>query len=108
MKTYQVNMIVDAEQDLWEIYRYVASFQSVERADKLLHELEQTCSHLAEMPERGHVPPELEMFEIRQYREIHWKIYRIIYEIVGEEVFIHGILDSRRDLQELLQQRLLR
>lgn len=108
MKMYRVNLIVDAEQDLLEIYRYVASFHSSARADRLLDELEQLCSGLAEMPERGHVPPELEMFEVQQYREIHWKVYRIIYTIEGDEVFVHCILDGRRDVQELLQQRLLR
>ena len=108
MKTYRVSLIVDAEQDVWEIYRYVASFHSPDRADRLLDELEQICSGLAEMPERGHVPPELEVFEVWQYREIHWKAYRIIYAIEGEEVFVHCILDGQRDVQELLQQRLLR
>jgi toxin ParE1/3/4 len=71
MKTYRVKLVVDAEQDIYEIYRYVASFDSPDRADRLLNELEEACAGLAEMPQRGHVPPELDRFDVRQYREIH-------------------------------------
>ena len=42
------------------------------------------------------------------YREVHFKPYRIIYEIVGRKVFIHCVLDGRRAVQELLERRLLR
>jgi toxin ParE1/3/4 len=42
------------------------------------------------------------------FREIHFKPYRIIYQIVESDVYIHAVLDGRRDLQELLEIRLLR
>jgi toxin ParE1/3/4 len=45
---------------------------------------------------------------VREYREIHFKPYRIIYQIVGRKVFIHCVLDGRRALQEVLEHRLLR
>jgi hypothetical protein len=38
----------------------------------------------------------------------HLKVYRIIYQIVGLDVFVHAVLDGRRDIQELLYQRLIR
>ena len=31
-----------------------------------------------------------------------------IYQIEGQTVFVHCVLDGRRDLQELLERRLLR
>ena len=34
--------------------------------------------------------------------------YRIVYEIAGREVHVLAILDGRRDLQDLLAERLLR
>jgi hypothetical protein len=36
------------------------------------------------------------------------KPYRIIYEVIGHEVFILLIVDGRRSLQTILEQRLLR
>jgi len=41
-------------------------------------------------------------------REIHVKVYRIMYQITGDDIFVHCILDGRRDIQDLLQKRLLR
>ena len=71
-------------------------------------QLEQASKRLADMPERGHFPPEIERFGIQEYREIHSGIYRIIYQIIDDLVVIHAVLDSRRDLQELLFNRLFR
>jgi len=105
---FKVHVIADAEQDLFEIYRYISASGSPLNAEKLLDELEQAVISLEHMPERGHVPDELRRISVFGYREIHLKIYRIIYEIIGYDVFVHCVLDGRRDLQDLLQQRLLR
>jgi toxin ParE1/3/4 len=43
-----------------------------------------------------------------EFREIHFKPYRIIYQIIDKRVFVHCVLDGRRDLQELLERRMLR
>jgi len=50
----------------------------------------------------------LDKMGIREFREIHFKPYRIVYSIHENEVFVHCVLDGRRDMQTLLQQRLLR
>ncbi|MBA3017875.1 MAG: type II toxin-antitoxin system RelE/ParE family toxin, partial [Desulfobacteraceae bacterium] len=44
---------------------------------------------------------------IRDYREIFFKPYRIIYRIDNENVYVYLIVDGRRDMQTLLQRRLL-
>lgn len=105
---YQVFILSDAEDDLYEIYRYVATYDSIEKAEKLFNKLEETCYTLTKLPTRGHLPPELERIGIFDYKEIHCKPYRIIYQIIESSVYIHCVLDGRRDLQELLQARLLR
>ena len=105
---YQVFIIADAEEDLYEIYNYVAVYDSVEKAEKLLMNLEYTCNSLSTFPTRGHIPPELERVGVLDYREIHYKPYRIIYQIIESAVYVHCVLDGRRDLQELLEKRLLR
>ncbi len=56
----------------------------------------------------GNVPPELERISVTGFLEIHFRPYRIIYQVIENDLFIHCILDGRRDLQTLLQERLLR
>lgn len=97
-----------AEDDLAEIFDYVEQHDSAERADALLDGIEQAIGSLKTLPERGHYPPELLRIGIREYRELHHKPYRIIYELHGREVIVHCVLDGRRDLQTLLHQRLVR
>ena len=105
---HQVLVIAEAEEDIFEIYKYVLRADGRGRADRLLHKIQETCQSLAETPNRGHIPPELERVGVCAYREIHFKPYRIIYQIVGRKVFIHCVLDGRRSLQEILERRLLR
>jgi toxin ParE1/3/4 len=50
----------------------------------------------------------LERLGVLEYREVFFKPYRIIYEVARASVFIHCVLDGRRDLRDILQQRLLR
>lgn len=105
---YKVNFVSDAEEDLFEIYKYVYSNDSEDNAEKLYSKLREKCLLLQEFPERGYISPELNLLEVSDFLEIHHKPYRIIYRIIKKEVFIHCIIDGRRDIQKLLQERLLR
>ena len=105
---YQVHIIAEAEDDLFGIHQFVALNDSPERANKLLANLEETCMSLNQLPNRGHLPPELQRVAVENYLEIHYKPYRIIYQVISKRVFVHCVLDGRRNLDELLQQRLLR
>lgn len=103
-----VYLIEDVEKDLFDVYRYVAQNDSIEHTDNLLGKLEKKILSLETMPQRGHVPLELERIGVVEYREIFYKPYRIIYQIIESRIYVHCILDGRRDLQDLLQQRILR
>lgn len=105
---YPVFIIEDAEKDLSDIYRYVVLNDSIEKANKLLDNIEKTILSLESMPMRGHCPIELERIGVLEFREIFFKPYRIIYQVIQSSVYVHCVLDGRRDLQDLLQQRLLR
>ena len=108
MKKYKVLIDPQAKQDLKEIFIYVALNDGISKANKLLDAIEKTCYKLEEYPERGHIPQELKRTGIKRYLEIHYKPYRIIYEIEKNLVYIHSILDGRRNIQEILAERLLR
>ena len=96
---YHVHLTADAEQDILELFDFT---------DYVYQNIKDTCFSLEDFPDKGHFPPELERIGITEYREIHFKMYRIIYQVSGDNVFIHCALDGRRDLQELLERRLIR
>ncbi|MBP6724717.1 MAG: type II toxin-antitoxin system RelE/ParE family toxin, partial [Halioglobus sp.] len=60
-----------------------------------------------ENPQRGAYPKELMAIGLREYREIFFKPYRIIYRVMDKKVYVMVIADGRRDMQALLQRRLL-
>ena len=105
---FRVLLVEDAERDIEDIHSYIALDDSPERADRVLDALEELCNSPAELPARGNVPKELRDLGITQYREVHHAPYRVIYQILGDEVVIHCVLDGRRDMESLLQRRLLR
>lgn len=105
---FRILVLPEAEDDLVDIYHYVASHDSTVSASKLLDSLEMKCATLNSAPERGHSVPELERIYATGFKEIHFKPYLIIYQIVSDSIFIHAVLDGRRDLRELLERRLLR
>lgn len=106
--SFEVLLSEDAERDIEDIYRYVAAHDAVEKADRLLEALEQTCRGLADLPERGNVPKELLPLGMTEFREVHYKPYRMIYRIAGRKVIVYCVLDGRRDMQTLLHRRLVR
>ncbi len=106
--TYRVRILADAETDLEEIADYVAAHDSEAKARHLLDRLEEKCNSLSSHANRGHLPPDLRKVGVSEYREIHFKPYRIIYRVIKRDVYVYAILDGRRDLRDLLQKRLLR
>ncbi|MBN1894761.1 type II toxin-antitoxin system RelE/ParE family toxin [bacterium] len=105
---YGVYVVSDSEEDLLDIYRHISQSDSVEKAEQVFVKIEEKCLALSTFPERGHLPPELERIGISEFREIHFKPYRIIYQIIRKDVYILCILDGRRELQELLERRIIR
>ena len=108
MAGFAVQLSEDAERDIEEIYRHIAEHDRITKADHVLSALEDTCVGLAEFPGRGNVPKELRALGSAEYREVHFKPYRIIYRVMERRVVIYCVADGRRDMQTLLQRRLLR
>jgi toxin ParE1/3/4 len=104
---FKVFLTEDAANDLSEIYSYIAAQDSSQKAHYVLDQIEKKFISLSELPERGVHPRELLSLGIREYREIFFKPYRIVYRILNKTVYIYLIADGRRDMQTLLQQRLL-
>ena len=96
-----------AVQDLEKLYEYITLHDVSGNADYVLTQIEKVFSSLSESPDRGVYPKELLNLGIREFREIFFKPYRIIYSIRDSNVYIMLIVDGRRDLQALLQRRIL-
>ena len=104
---YEVLITQGAERDLEEIYDHIAEFDSPEKAEYVLGRLLEVAERLATFPDRGPHPKELQALGIREYRQTYFKPYRLIYRVIGKQVFIYLIADGRREMQSLLAGRLL-
>ena len=104
---FGVFLTADAAGDLEELYHYIARHDAPGKAEQVLAKFEKTFRSLSESPERGAYPKELLTLGIRDYREIFFKPYRVIYRVRGDSVYVLLIVDGRRDMQALLQRRLL-
>ena len=104
---FEVLLTAGAQSDLAEIVEYIAAHDSPENATRVLDKLEQALNGLAEFPERGSHPRELLELGMREYRQVFFKPYRMIYRVVGKTVYVHIVADGRRDMQSLLGRRLL-
>lgn len=104
----EVFLTDDALRDLEEIDDYICTSDSPQKADYVLQKIENVFQTLVESPKRGSYPKELLEQGIRDYREVYFKPYRIIYRVQAKRVYIYMIVDGRRDMQSLLSRRLLR
>jgi toxin ParE1/3/4 len=103
---YDVLLTDSAVIDLEELDEFILIRDSLESADYVLGKLEEVIGTLGKFPERGNYPPELSALGIRDFREIFFKPYRVIYRILEHKVYIYLVVDGRRDMQTLLQRRL--
>lgn len=104
---YEVDFSPDARTDLFDIYYYVAVNDSLERADKLRNRLFEIALSLSRYPFRGHKVAELKDAQ-RNILELTSAPYKVIYEVTNNNVTVLCVLDGRRNLQDLLKERLLR
>jgi len=107
MTRFEVQWAEAAVEDLEEIIGYLST-DSPAAAKEMLARLRARAGTLTSSPHRGRVVPGLSRFGIRGWREMVVGPYRIVYRIAGKDVWVLAVLDSRRDLQDLLLERLLR
>lgn len=92
--------------DLSEIIEYIA-FEDKTLAMKILEKIEEQVIRLELLPKSGRFVPELKTFNFLTYREIIFSPWHIIYKVEKEQVLIISVLDSRRNLEDLLLKKLL-
>lgn len=80
----------------------------VRSAREILSTPKKTATKLERFPDRGRYVPELRTMDIFTYRELVSRPWRIIFRREENSVFVLAVLDSRRDLESLLIEWLVR
>ncbi|MGO8991455.1 MAG: type II toxin-antitoxin system RelE/ParE family toxin [bacterium] len=106
-KRYDVLWSETSEKDLIDIVEYMAA-DSPSTAFEIFKEIKHKASRLYTLPDRGRIVPELRDQGIVLYRELIVPPWRIIYRISQKTVYVLSVLDSRRNVEDILLRRLLR
>ncbi len=105
---FEVFFTADAKEDIADIYGFIAGRSGAAAADRMDLAIGEACLGLSRLPARGNIPKELRTLGVADFRELHVGVYRVICQIVVDRVYVHCVLDGRRDMQSLLHRRLVR
>ena len=106
-KKYQVSWAAAAQNDLKQIIDYIA-IDSPGNAVQILKKIKQKVSGLYAMPDCGRIVPELKEQGIHIYREMIIAPWRVIYRISDSTVFVLSVIDSRRNIEDILLDRFVK
>jgi plasmid stabilization system protein ParE len=104
---FVVNITQNAENDLNEIILFIAQ-NNPQTAIKIMKRIQAKINTLDHFPDRGSYVPELLARNVKEYRQITEAPWKIIYEVEEKTVNILAIIDSRRNLQDILIKKLLK
>ncbi|MDD2660543.1 MAG: type II toxin-antitoxin system RelE/ParE family toxin [Methylococcales bacterium] len=103
---YPVYWSKTAESDLIAIIQFIRD-KSPQAAAKVFANIKDKASDLVLFPERGRIVPELLAQGIGHYRELIIPPWRVIYRFSGDVVYVLSVLDSRRNVEDILLERLI-
>ncbi|NPA28901.1 MAG: type II toxin-antitoxin system RelE/ParE family toxin [Epsilonproteobacteria bacterium] len=106
-KIYKVRWTSNAKEDLLNIVAYIKE-DSPTIAKDVYQKIRSKANSSNFFPLRGRVVPELQKEGITLYRELIAFSWRIMYKVDNDTVYIMAIFDSRRNVEDLLFQKLLR
>ena len=104
---YKVCIPNSVKKDIEEIIEYYLNDRP-EYAKKIFELLFERINSLKSFPNKGRIVPELLEYNINEYREILESYWRIIYRIDNDMVEIFTVIDARRNVQDLLVEKLKR
>ncbi len=107
MAKYEVIISEEAEKDLDAIYGFIALADGAEQAALVQDRLMEEILALETFPARWKHPEEMLLLGVTDYHEAQCPPWRIFYYINENRVGVVAVLDGRRNVSILLQQRLL-
>ena len=93
-KRFRVNVSQQAQNDLEQIFYYIAD-DNINNATNFILQLEKKIYSLGSFPERHPLIPENEFFDTN-YRHLIFKKYRVVYRIAEKSVFILRIFHGAK------------
>jgi len=106
MKRFEVEWAQPASKDLENIIDYISQ-DNVDTAITIFEKIKSKCNTLNQFPDRGRIVPELKAYGILSYRELIISPWRVIYRISEQKVYILAVIDSRRNMEDILIERFL-
>ena len=106
MKKFRVEWSRAASTDLLNIIDYISE-DSTTTAISIFEKIRSKCETLNQSPERGRIMPELKEYGIFSYHELIVKPWRIIYRISNNKIYVLAVIDSRRNIEDILIERFL-
>jgi len=104
---YIVKMTQNSINDLNEIIDFISK-NNPGNAEIIMEKIYKKIKSLNHFPDRGGYVPELLLRNIKDYRQITEEPWKIIYKVNGNKVNISAIIDSRRNLKDILIKKLLK
>ena len=105
-KIFDVNVNKTAKNDLRGIVKFISKSNPI-NALNVLKRIQDRIDSLYKFPEKGGYVQELLKYNIKDYRQLMESPWRIIYKIDGTIVNVIMVIDSRRNTQDLLVEKLL-
>lgn len=103
---FKVSWVGSAVRDIEGIIAYIAEDNPTD-AGKILVKIKKVVSDLYHSPHRGRFVPELQNQGILLYRELVIAPWRVIYRVTENTVLVLSVLDSRRNIEDILLKKLL-
>ncbi|MCB1151176.1 type II toxin-antitoxin system RelE/ParE family toxin [bacterium] len=104
--SFEVQWAAVAEADLTGIILRIAE-ESPSNAKTILAKIKSKTARLSKSPQRGRIVPELRSQGIAQYRELIISPWRVIYRVEDRRVVVMSVIDSRRNVEDILLGRFL-
>jgi plasmid stabilization system protein ParE len=106
MKRVMVEWAQPAGKDLENIIEDISQ-DNVDAAIAILSKIKSKCDTLNQFPDRGRIVPELKAYGILSYRELIISPWRVIYRTSEQRVYVLAVIDSRRNVEDILIERFL-
>jgi toxin ParE1/3/4 len=97
-----------ARDDLQDLRRYLRAKFGNETWLATFASIEDAVTLLTKFPQSGAIPPELAELGLPGFHQVIAGMNRIVYQIDDPDLIVHLIVDTRRDLKDVLARRLLK
>ncbi|AQV97518.1 type II toxin-antitoxin system RelE/ParE family toxin [Cupriavidus necator] len=103
----KAKLLESGKAELKRVRRYVMDAFGIAVWEDSYAQIQAAITPIREFPECGHIVDELSGLTANRFREVRCGKNRIIYEVRDDAIYVHLIIDQRRDLTALLQKIIL-